>query len=107
MDCLIDYTQTEEKKKSSGPKRNTDYEKLSSQPPSLLSHITHSIIPVMYFSTPPLPQKNMLLIRPVCVHVCVFLWTDSSEPLFLHTKPALIGFGLGTHIPAVLEIHQP
>ena len=25
----------------------------------------------MYFSTPPLPQKNMLLIRCVCVCVCV------------------------------------
>ena len=79
--------------------------------------ITHSIIPLVYFSTPPLPQKNMLLIRPricVSVRVCVCFyvrlcewWTDSSEPLFLHTGPALIGFGLGTHIPAVLEIHQP
>lgn len=73
MDSLIDYTQTK-KKKSSGPTENTDYEKLSSQPPSLLSNIPHSIIPVMYFSTP-LPQRNMLLIRPVCerVFLCAFV----------------------------------
>lgn len=66
----------------------------------------------MYFSTPPLPQKNMLLIRPACVRVSVFMCVCVSGgrtalSLLLHSGPALIGFGLGTHIPAVLEIHQP
>ena len=78
-------------KKNPVVQHNTDYEKLSSKPLSLLSNITHSIIPLMHFSTPPLPHKNMLLIRPVCVHICVFLyvrlcgsWTDSSEPVYTY-----------------------
>lgn len=88
MDSHIDYTQSKKKIQ--------------------LSNITHSVISVMYFSTP--PQKNMLLNSHLCVCFCVRVCvskTDSSEPLFLHTSPALIGFGLGTHISSVLEIHQP
>lgn len=89
MDSPIDYTQTK-KKKNPVVQQNTDYEKLSSQPPSLLSNITHSIIPLMYFSTPPLPQKNMLLIRPVCAHMCVFLCGRTALSLCFYIRALLI-----------------
>lgn len=108
MDSLIDYTQTKKIKKKIQWSNTKHWLWKTISTASFT--ITHSIIPLVYFSTPPLPQKNMLLIRPACVCFYVRLcewWTDSSEPLFLHTGPALIGFGLGTHIPAVLEIHQP
>lgn len=111
MDSHIDYTQSKKRKrkrKSSCPTQNT-------APPSLLPHITHSVIPVMYLCTPPseeyaidLPSVCMFLCTSVCASVCVCLrGPDSPEPLFLHAGAAPIGFVRGSHIWAVLEIHQP
>lgn len=100
-DPHIDYTQS----KKENPAVQHKILIVIAPPP--LPNITHSVIPVTYFSTP--PQKKYAIDQP---SVCMFLSvcvsrTDSSEPLFLHTSAALIGFVLGTHISAVLEIHQP
>lgn len=67
MDSLIDCTQS--KKKEKIQLSNTKHWSL--QPPPLLPNNTHSVIPVMYFSTS--PQQNTLLISHlrVCVHACV------------------------------------
>lgn len=83
--------------------------------PSLLhfSPISLILIPVIYFSTPSSSSEEYAIDQAyvgfhVHMRMCLReLWTDGREPLFLPTDPALIGFGLGTHIPAVLEIHQP
>lgn len=110
MDSYIDYTQSKKRKRK---KENPAVQhKTQPPPPSLLPDITHCVIPVMYLCTPPseeyaidLPSVCMFLCTLVCVSVCV-RGPDSSEPLFLHAGAAPIGFVRGSHIWAVLEIHQ-
>ena len=104
----------QKKKKSSGSTQYWLWETIFTA--SFTSPQYHSLYnPTYLFQHTPFPSEEYAIdLTRMCAHMCVFLclclcesWTDSSEPLFLHTSPALIGFGLGTHIPAVLEIHQP
>lgn len=60
------------------------------------------IIPPVYFCTAPLPQNT------IDQWVFVFVWVVDGRlwgAVFTY-QPAPIGFSLGTHIAAVLEIHQ-
>lgn len=100
------------KKKSSGPAQYWLWETIFKAP--FTSFQYHSLYnPTYAFQhTPSSSQEYAIDQACLCAHLCVFMYVCAGRgrtalSLFLHTGPALIGFGLETHIPAVLEIHQP
>lgn len=110
MDPLIDYTQTKTKIQWSNTMlimRNYLHSPFTSRQYRSLYN------PIYVFQHTSSPSEEYAIDQAwMCAHTCVFMCVcvscgRTALSLFLHTNPALIGFGLGTHIPAVLEIHQP